>query len=89
MASIVDNIAQHLCDLDVDLAEDGRLLSSGWNGYQCSECGSYHINLTDKNGLAFASLTIEEQDMEKLACVLLSLAAEQAWKREDNPFTRH
>jgi hypothetical protein len=82
MASIVD-------DLDVEVAEDGRLLSAGWNGYKCSECGSYHINLTDKNGLAFASLTIEEPDMERLACILLSLAAEESWKREIGPSTRH
>jgi hypothetical protein len=67
-------------EFDVDQGSDGRLIAGGWHGYICGYCGSYHIDLLDRNGNAFASMVIEDKDLVEMAHVLMALAAKNALK---------
>jgi hypothetical protein len=59
---------------DIDKLDDGRMIASGWKGYTCKRCDSYHIDLLDKAGETFATLVIEEEDLFVLADKLLDTA---------------
>lgn len=54
--------------------EDGRLLASGWHGYVCPSCSSYHIELLDDNNKVFAAMTIDDDDLVEMGQTLLALA---------------
>jgi hypothetical protein len=41
---------------DIDKLDDGRMIASGWKGYTCKICDSYHIDFLDKAGETFATL---------------------------------
>jgi hypothetical protein len=76
---------------DIETTDDGMLLASGWFGYSCDACGCYHIDLLDTNNKPFASMVIDEGDLEKVAHVLLGFAAKTTTERGLNSalFTRH
>jgi hypothetical protein len=76
---------------DIDQTDDGILMASGWFGYSCDSCGCYHIDLLDNKEKPFATMVIEEHDLEKVAHMLLNVAAKMASDRLYNPqpFTRH